>query len=254
MNHSRLQDIAGVSHVGRRRRNNEDAMAWDSELGLALVADGVGGHNGGEVASFTAASSIRSDLRVALHAAAADPKRDSHERRAALVHELIRRANQRVRSAADRSGKLSGMATTVALALLGTDFATIANVGDSRVYRMRAGELQCLTRDHHAAVELAARGRVVPVDLDSPALHHVLSRALGMSGEVEPELTHHALASDDLYLICSDGLTRAANDEEIAGIMRSAGSSLRKSAEQAVDLANRRGGRDNVSVILMRIA
>src|SRR5262245_19791838 len=108
MNHARLQDIAGVSHVGRRRRNNEDTVAWDSELGLALVADGVGGHKGGEVASLTAARSIRSDLRVALRAMGADPKCDSRERRTALVHELIRRANQRVRVAASRSGKLAG--------------------------------------------------------------------------------------------------------------------------------------------------
>jgi protein phosphatase len=254
MNHTRLQDIAGVSHVGRRRRNNEDTMAWDSELGLALVADGVGGHKGGEVASFTAARSIQSDLRVALSATAADPKCDTHDRRAALVHELIRRANRRVRSAADRSGALAGMATTLSLALLGAEFATIANVGDSRVYRMRAGRLQCLTRDHHAAAELVARGHLVSGNADSPALHNVLSRALGMPGQVEPELTHEALESDDLYLLCSDGLTRAADDEEIARIMRGAGAKLRQTAEQAVDLANQRGGRDNVSVILMRIA
>lgn len=254
MNHTRLQDIAAVSHVGRRRRNNEDTVAWDSELGLALVADGVGGHRGGEVASATAAHSIRSDLRVALRGAGADPICDNHERRTALVHELVRRANQRVRAAAGRSGALAGMATTLALALLGGDFATIANVGDSRVYLMRAGELQCLTEDHHAAVELAARGRVAPGDTDHPALRNVLSRALGMPGHVEPQLTHHPLESGDLYLLCSDGLTTAANDEEIARIMRDAGSDLRQAAEQAVELANRRGGRDNVSVILMRIA
>ena len=254
MNHTRLQGIAGMSHVGRRRQNNEDTVAWDSELGLALVADGVGGHQGGEVASLTAARSIQHDLRVALRGAGAAPKCDSQERRAALVHELIRRANQRVRAAAGRSGILTGMATTVALALLGSDFATVANVGDSRVYRMRAGALQCLTQDHHAAAELCARNGLTSDDIDQPALRHVLSRALGMRGEVEAELTHQALESGDLYLLCSDGLTRDANDEEIAGILRHAGPNLRQTAEQAVDLANRRGGRDNVSVILMRIA
>ena len=254
MKHTRLQGIAGLSHVGRRRQNNEDTVAWDSELGLALVADGVGGNKGGEVASLTAARSIQRDLRVALSAAGAAPQCDSHGQRGALVHELIRRANQRVRSAAGRDGKLTGMATTVALALLGGDFATIANVGDSRVYRMRGGELQCLTQDHLAATELGARGMLAPDELEHSALRNVLSRALGMDGEVEAELTHHALESGDLYLLCSDGLTRDTNDEEIAEILRSAGQDLRQTAEQAIDLANRRGGRDNVSVILMRIA
>ena len=251
MNHTRLLGIAGVSHVGRRRQNNEETVAWDNELGLALVADGVGGNKGGEVASLTAARSIQSDLRVALRAEGAC---DSHEQRTALVHELIRRAHQRVRVGAGRSSALAGMATTIALALLGRDFATIANVGDSRVYRMRAGELQCLTRDHLAVAELAASGVLAPHELDRPALRNVLSRALGMPGEVEPELTHHALESGDLYLLCSDGLTRDANDEEIAGILRRVGPNLRQTVEQAIDLANRRGGRDNVSVILMRIA
>src|SRR5262249_7882076 len=154
--------------------------------------------------SSTAARSIQSDLCVALRAGDVDPTCDSHERRAALVHELIRRANQRVRAAAGRSDALRGMATTLALALLGNHFMTIANVGDSRVYRMRSGELQCLTQDHHAAAELTARGRLAgPVDLDHSTLRNVLSRALGMPGEIEPGLTHERLESDDLYLLCS---------------------------------------------------
>jgi len=254
MNHKRLQDIAGVTHVGLRRRTNEDVMAWDSELGLALVADGVGGHQGGEVASLTAARSIQADLRVALRAEGVEPHGDCRDRRAALVHELVRRANQRVRVAAGRSRELAGMGTTLALTLLGSDFATIANVGDSRVYRMRGGALERLTHDHFALAELVERGHVAPGDASRSALRNVLSRALGMPGEIEPELTHHRLEGDDLFLLCSDGLTTAATDEEIGELMRGAGQDLHRAAEQAVELANRRGGRDNVSVILMRIA
>jgi serine/threonine protein phosphatase PrpC len=251
MNHKRLRDIAGVTHVGRRRRTNEDTMAWDNQLGLALVADGVGGHNGGEVASLTAARSIQADLRIAMQVDAAP---DSAERRTALVHELVRRANQRVRTAAGRSRELAGMGTTLALALLGDEYATVANVGDSRVYRMRAGKLECLTKDHFAFAELVERGHVTTEEMSRSNMRNVLSRALGMPGEVAPDLTHQRLEPDDLFLLCSDGLTTAANDEEIGELMRTVGPNLRDAAERAVDLANKRGGRDNVSVILMRIA
>lgn len=253
MNHKRLRDIAGVTHVGRRRRTNEDTMAWDNELGLALVADGIGGHNGGEVASLTAARSIQSDLRLAL-SAGGGVRHERETQRAALVQELVRRANQRVRAAAGRSSELTGMGTTLALALLGEEHATIAHVGDSRVYRLRGDTLECLTQDHFAGAELVERGYCTREEVERTGLRNVLSRALGMAGDVEPDLTHQRLQPDDLYLLCSDGLTTAANDDEIGDLMRSAGADLRATAEEAVELANRRGGRDNVSVILMRIA
>ncbi|MCC7487468.1 MAG: serine/threonine-protein phosphatase [Burkholderiales bacterium] len=254
MNHARLKDIAGVTDAGRRRAANDDRMAWDAQLGLALIADGVGGHNAGEIASLAAARSIRADLRMALCAAGGERAGNRQERRAALVHELVRRANSRVREAAGRSLALAGMGTTLALALLDEDFATIASVGDSRVYRMREGELERLTHDPFALAGMIERGCVRAGEARRSGLKNARGRVLGMPGRIEPDLTQHPLAPDDLFLLCSDGLISAVTEEEIGSILREAGTNLRHAAERAVALANGRGGRDNVSVVLARVA
>ncbi len=253
MKHGRLRDIAGVSDIGPRRRNNEDAIAWDAELGLALVADGVGGNNGGEVASSTIVRSIKSDLKTAL---AGDGKRASArsgEYQSAMVHELVRRANQRILAMAARDPKLYGMGATLVVALLVDDGIVVANVGDSRVYRMRDGVLERLTRDHLLVSDMVERGCLSEEQARSSRSRNVLSRALGMSGKLEVDVTRHPLQSGDLYLLCSDGLTGAVSDDELAAHLGNFDVGLRELAQGAVALANRRGGRDNVSAVLMRI-
>jgi len=253
MDHPRLVEVAGVTHVGRRRTTNEDTMAWDAALGFALVCDGVGGHSGGEVASQTAARSIQADLRLAARSGglAGGSTRAGRE---SLAHELVRRAHQRVRLAAERNRGLAGMGTTLAMVLVSEEFVSVVHVGDSRVYRVREGVLERLTRDHFALAELVERGLIAVNDASTSGLRNVLSRALGMAGEIEPDVSHHALAAGDLFLLCSDGLTAAADDTDIAALVRThAKTGLKEAAERAVDLANRRGGRDNVSVVLMRI-
>ena len=255
MNHSRLAAIAGLTHVGRRRRNNQDAIAWDAELGLALVADGVGGGNGGEVASATAARSIAGDLRSARLAARVHKHHaTSHASQSALAQELVRRANQRILAAAGREPSLNGMQTTLAMALLGEDFVTIVSLGDSRIYRLRKGTLTQLTRDHSLADELGVRGHLSASQVARSPLRGTLSRALGLAGSLEADIAHHTLAAGDVFVLCTDGLTKALSDAEIAELLTNGGDELREVAGSAVDMANRRGGHDNVSVIVLRIA
>jgi protein phosphatase len=252
--HTRIADIAGLSDVGKCRRSNQDAIAWDAKLGLALVADGVGGGNAGEIASATAARSITGDLRAALLADRIhDPRPISRDSRAALVQELVRRANQRILAAALRQPALNGMQTTLAMTLLADDFITVASLGDSRIYRLRDVTLLQLTRDHNVAAELAALGHLSLSQVARSALRGTLSRALGVSSSSDVDIEHHPLESGDRLMLCSDGLTKAIHDPEIAEILagsRTAG----EAASAAVEMANRRGGRDNVSVIVLAVS
>lgn len=253
MKHSRLSDIAGLTHVGRRRRNNQDAIAWDAQLGVALVADGVGGGQAGEVASGTAARSIAGDIRAFKdpRAAAAGVSRESQAR---LGQELVRRANHKITSMAEREAGLKGMGTTLSMVMLGSDFATTVHVGDSRIYLLRDSRFAQLTRDHSVTEELAAMGHMSEEEAARSALRSTLSRALGVSNAIAPDIEHHALAAGDLYLLCTDGLTKAISDAELAELLQSEGANLQDAASTAIDLANRRGGLDNISIVMMRIA
>ena len=253
MKHRRLDDIAGLTHPGLRRQNNEDAIAWDLECGLALVADGIGGHNAGEVASLTVARSIKADLLAVCRGAPAADGSDSRESRQALVQELVRRADGRVRTTATRDPKFNGMGTTLALALLGNDFVTVAHVGDSRVYRMRAEELERLTADHQLSDELIRRVAGGSRHATTVVHRNLLSRALGTHSDSTPEIAHHEIQPGDIYLLCTDGLTLGVSDEELAGLLRRHSLDLRDAAQRAVALANRRGGRDNISVVIARL-
>ena len=171
-----------------------------------------------------------------------------------MVHELVRRANRRILSMAERDPKLYGMGATLAVALLTDDRVVIANIGDSRVYRMRGDAIEQLTRDHVLTRELVERGSMSEQEAAKSHVGNVLIRALGMTGELKLDLVQHPMQSGDVYLLCSDGLTGMLSDDELAELLRDPAADLREVAQQAVALANQRGGRDNISVILMRIA
>lgn len=251
--HTRIADIAGLSDVGKRRSSNQDAIAWDAELGLALVADGVGGGNAGEIASATAARSIAGDLRAALLAARRHfPRPISRDSQAAVIEEIVRRANGRILAAALREPALDGMQTTLAMILLADEFMTVASLGDSRIYRLRKGTLLQLTRDHNLAAELAARGHLSPSQLARSPLRGTLSRALGVSSSSDVDIEHHPLESGDRLMLCSDGLTKAVGDAAIAEILASS-RTAGEAASAAVEMANRYG-HDNVSVIVLAIS
>lgn len=245
--------IAGKSDVGLRRAHNEDATWWDARLGAAIVADGMGGKNAGEVASGLAVQSMRTDLHQAL---ADQPRRGEsaglRERRGALLGEVVRRANQRILQAAQRDEHCRGMGTTVVAALLADEFVTVASVGDSRAYLLRAGRLRQLTNDHSMAQELVQRGQLTEEQASRSRHQSVLTRALGMAPDMPVDVAHYDLAEGDLILLCSDGLTRMLPDREIEALLNQHRDDIGSAVTSAVEHANHRGGHDNVSVVLLQ--
>jgi len=247
-------EIAGMTDVGRHRKRNEDAIDWDARLGIAMVADGMGGNQGGDVASVTALRSIKNDLRLAL----AETHRNtqgaqSRDVRAALVVELVRRANQAIRQRAGRDPRLNGMGTTLVMCLVGSDYLTAAHVGDSRLYRLRGHKLQRLTEDHTMVQELVERGDMDALQAALSRNRNVITRALGITADVTVDIAHHELEPGDLYMMCSDGLTGMATDTDITAVLDATAASLEETAKRAIELANARGGRDNVSVVLLKV-
>jgi protein phosphatase len=246
-------EVAGVTDVGMRRKRNEDAIDWDLQLGLAMVADGMGGNQGGNVASVTALRSIRNDLRRALaDAPRSSDRAGTRKVRGALIAELVRRANHAVRAAAGRDPRLRGMGTTLVMALLGEGYLSVAHVGDSRMYRLREGSLDRLTDDHTVVQELLVRGKLDPLEAAVSRNRNVITRALGIYQDVAVDVAHHDTRPGDVYMLCSDGLTGMASDADIAMVLGNCDPSLEQSARGLVELANSRGGKDNVSVVLLR--
>ncbi|MCB9598451.1 MAG: serine/threonine-protein phosphatase [Sandaracinaceae bacterium] len=239
-------DAAAATHVGRRD-NNEDAYLLDTDRGVFAVADGMGGYHGGEVASAVVVGSI--ERFVARNAADGDatwpwglePGRSFVQN---LIAVAIRIANQQVM--ARRKGVLAQMGSTVvAVALDGHD-AVLAHVGDSRIYRLRDGELDALTRDHSLIEELRATGQ-----MEHPAnLGHIITRAIGFSPNTRPDLRVERVEAGDVLLLCSDGLSDPLGDDAIARGLSC------KSAEAActelVAAAYEAGGTDNITALVLR--
>ena len=243
-----------MSDVGRIRERNEDAIDWDAALGVVMLADGMGGSQAGDVASRTALRSIKDDLRRALaDVSRRGPRANSREVRELLVVELVRRANQGVRKSASRDNRLSGMGTTLVMVLVGPDFLTAAHVGDSRLYRLKEGILSRLTEDHSMVQELVQRGQLNATQAARSRHRNVITRALGKSPDVTVDVAHHDIVAGDVFLLCSDGLTNMLTDAELGATLAAHPGDLEAAACNAVRLANERGGRDNISVVLIRI-
>jgi len=233
---------AARSDQGRRRSANEDTYALAPELGLFLVADGMGGHRAGQVASGLAARAAVATLRT-LH----DGRRGTLER----LRACVTAANAEILASSRAKPELAGMGTTIVALLAEGDRVALAHVGDSRAYRVRGGAIRRLTDDHTLVGELVRRGEIGE---RAAALHpqrHVLLRALGVRRNVDPDLLELAPEPGDLFLLCSDGLTGHLEDGEIAELVAGE-SDLDAACERLIELANRRGGDDNITVVLLR--
>ncbi|AUX20694.1 protein phosphatase [Sorangium cellulosum] len=247
-------EAAAQSDVGRRRSHNEDTFAALPCLGLFMVADGLGGHAAGEVASRMAIEVVKScieedgDLEDTWPYGTA-PMRDRDEVRLLLS---VRRANRAIYEASRRQEETRGMATTFAGVLLAPGMAYIAHVGDTRVYRMREGKLERLTRDHTLLEELLGKGDGDGVLEALNDRVSAVTRALGCDESVEIESRVEATAPGDVFLVCSDGLWGPVPEERIAGVLRAHGE-LSLAASLLVELANEHGGPDNVTCVLARL-
>jgi PPM family protein phosphatase len=246
----------GFTHPGRRRDENEDAFGSFLDERLFVVADGMGGHNAGEVASVMAVDALETFFR-SYHA---DPRQVwPHEvdRTLSLGANLLRVgmkvANDRIRAAAaaDRSQARMG-ATAVALAV-GDAQVTVVNAGDSRAYRIRGSAITRLTRDHSLVEEMkAARPEMTDEEVAAFAHRNVVTRSLGSKEVVEPALHVSPLQDGDVYLLCSDGLWGPVSDEKIGDIIRGT-RDLEAACQLLIDAANEAGGPDNISAVLVRV-
>jgi protein phosphatase len=239
------------THPGQLRPHNEDALGADPASGLFVLADGLGGYNAGEIASTMAVSTLLSQLpavhqRARVDGQAFDPRQ--------VLRDALISMNVAISRAAMNSSAYEGMATTIVLCWLLGRTLWVAHAGDSRLYRLRGGELEQLTRDHSFSQELLDAGMVTEEEARHLPSKNLVTRALGASPEVEPEINDFNVRAGDLLLLCSDGLTEMVSDRDIETQLETAGDDIESAAARLVDLANEAGGRDNISVLLVRIA
>jgi PPM family protein phosphatase len=224
--------------TGRQRRGNEDAFFARSPL--FAVADGMGGAQAGEVASHMAVEVLEQGLP--------DGVGSIEERLSARVRE----ANARILELAQSDDHLAGMGTTLTAAYVGEDDLTVAHVGDSRLYRLREGELERLTDDHSLVEELVRQGKLTPEEADEHPQRSIITRALGAEPGVEADSRTWPARAEDVYLICSDGLTSMVPEARVAAMIQGA-ASLAAAGRTLIDAANDAGGRDNITVVLFRV-
>jgi serine/threonine protein phosphatase PrpC len=238
-------EFAVLTDVGRGREHNEDACAADAAHGLFVVCDGMGGAAGGEVASHLAS-------RIFLEEARPHEQDESPVWR--MKHAIVE-ANRIVYDEAQRNPHLRGMGTTLVALEIDAIHGRVwtANVGDSRCYRMCDGGLQMLTEDHSFVEEQVRLGLLTEVQAELSPLRNIITRAVGSHKEVAADVMSHGACAGDLYLLCSDGLTRELDDEQIADILLGESKDLNVCADALVRTANAFGGSDNITVILARV-
>jgi protein phosphatase len=249
-------EAAGATDVGRKRQLNEDVFLIDDDLGLYLVADGMGGHAAGEVASRLAADEILSSLGDP--SAANDETWPEHWDRgrtetANHLIDAILSGHTRVTNAVNRDENLKGMGTTVVAAMHPAASRTlvICHVGDSRAYRWRHKRLEVLTQDHSWVHEQVAAGFLTEEAARTHPLKNVVTQALGGSSQPRVDTLETELRNNDIYVLCSDGLNSMLTDEEISEIVAREGS-LEERTAKLIEAANEHGGNDNVTVVLLQ--
>jgi protein phosphatase len=243
-------DFALKTHAGLVRPLNEDAIGADPACGLFVLADGLGGYNAGEVASVMAISAVLERLSSAVRSSQAEGAPLAPDD---AIYDTVADINATIYNAALNSAAFEGMATTLVVAWFLGDRLWVAHTGDSRVYRFREGQLEQLTRDHSFSQELLDAGMVTEEEARLLPAKNLVTRALGASADIEPEIQDLDVQLGDLLLLCSDGLTEMVGPFEIAGLLSISEDDMHETARRLVDLANESGGRDNVSVILVQV-
>ncbi len=247
--------FSGETHVGMTRTHNEDSLHLPVDERLAIVADGMGGHASGEVASRMAVDTMVEYFRdTAEEQALTWPYKVDHEGRADVTRLVtaIKLANLRIHEASEREAAKKGMGTTVVSALFLDDRIVIGHVGDSRVYRVREAEIAQITNDHSLINDYIKMKRMTPEEAATWPHKNVIVRALGMKDTVQVDVHVETPRLGDLFLLCSDGLSSMIPDEKIADIVVNE-HDLDKAAEELIGAANQAGGKDNITVVLARI-
>lgn len=247
---------AAKTDIGGVRRKNEDAFGFFPEVNCYIVADGMGGHAGGQIASALAIKTMRASLEETKDEDLT-PVLDLHGQSSVSARRLliaVERANYEVFSLSQKDPQLTGMGTTIASLLFdGTkEQVSICHVGDSRVYRVRAGSIEQLTEDHSLAQELAHRERETSQELRIAVPRHILARAVGVEPMVRPTIRIEKLQAGDLFVVCSDGVHGVLDAASILQMVTRDAQDLSQVCDVLIDYVNQQGGRDNSTVILLR--
>jgi PPM family protein phosphatase len=247
--------FVGLSDTGKVREHNEDTIAFDPEIGLLVLADGMGGYNAGEVASGIAVKTILNLVRESFGKEDLDSsdRESGLSRPSIILRDAIHRANKIIYQTARTQPQCEGMGTTVVAALFHDNRATLAHVGDSRVYRLRNNKFEQVTMDHSLLQELVDRGFYSAEEAQRAANKNYVTRALGVEANVEIEVQEVPVQKGDYYVLCSDGLSDMVEDEDIHLTISTFGASLDNVAKQLIQLTNDNGGRDNVSVVMAHV-
>lgn len=254
MNLKGILEVVGRSDTGQVRDHNEDYICDVAEIGLVVLADGMGGYKGGEVASAIAVNTIVEELKAKipdLQPGEAD-RETGYTRESIAARESIIKANEIIYKTSRSQAQYQGMGTTVVMGVFYDNRLTVAHVGDSRMYRYRNHDLEQITVDHTLLQELVDRGFYSAQEAQASLNRNLVTRALGIETTVAVDIHEEMALPGDIYLLCSDGLNDMVGDEGIAALFRDQGEDLERLAEALVEAANQGGGKDNISVLLAR--
>jgi len=264
MNLSNALEVVRLTDVGQRRDHNEDSVASDIEMGLLVLADGMGGYKAGEVASEIAVLTIVADLKEAL--LDLEPGQvdavTGMQAESQLVLDAVANANESIFTVSQTQPQCAGMGTTLVVAMFTNNKLLAGHIGDSRMYRFRGEVLTQITEDHSLLQEQLKSGLITPEQAKVSNNKNLVTRALGIDPVVELELHEHDVETGDIYLLCSDGLTDLVEDDEISAVLgtlhansngNGSVATLESVATQLIKMANDNGGKDNISVILAKV-
>lgn len=248
-------EVIAQTDVGQKRDHNEDSVGADSAYGFVLVADGMGGHNAGEVASGIAANVVYEQLRAVLPEinTGEEDKETGYALESIAIKSAIELANQAIHQTSKTQPECAGMGTTIVAGLFYDNRISIAHVGDSRMYRLRGKRFDQITKDHSLIQELVDKGFYETVEEAQTAGNkNLITRALGVEESAQVDVHEEIVIVNDIYLLCSDGLTDMVSDEKIYLTLNEFSANLKLAAEKLIEMANENGGKDNISVVLAR--
>jgi len=247
--------MVSLTHPGMVRAHNEDSVACEPSCGLVVLTDGMGGYNAGEVASGIAVSVVSTEIKHYLEdARPEEADKDTGEDTAVvLLRNNVQKANSSIYHAAHSQPQYAGMGTTIVTGLFYDNRVAVAHIGDSRMYRLRDETFESITRDHSLLQEQIDSGMISKADARLSQNKNLVTRAVGIDAEVEAEIHVHDVKRGDIYVLCSDGLNDMVEDDDIADTVKTLKANLPLMAKQLIQAANDNGGRDNVSVILVKV-
>ncbi len=249
---SLILDVAGLTDVGLVRTSNEDCFGYDERLGIFVVCDGMGGHAAGEVASRIAVDTVLGYFREREPAVRQDAYLDDAPLGARLLAEAVKQANDAILEYAEAHKNTSGMGTTLVAARFVNDTVSIANVGDSRIYLLREGQLLQLTEDHSLVMEQVRRRMLTLEEAKRSSAQNIITRALGTDETTKPDLGEFPAQAGDVLVLATDGVLRHVEDDEIREILLQV-TSLKAACATLIDAANEGGGDDNSTCVLIRL-